>query len=162
MSEEILARITASPVRRWFGVCVLLALALAVLSIAFTPEEVALTRRLPLTLLGLAVAGAGLALYRATALALELTPQGLRDSSGRMIAPMEQILGVDRGTFAFKPSNGFVLKLGAKYGLVLRPGLYWRIGKRAGIGGVLQGAETKQMADIIAVILAERAAQDQA
>ena len=42
---------------------------------------------------------------RATSRALELTRTELRDAGGAVLAPVDQIVSVDRGMFAFKPSN---------------------------------------------------------
>ncbi|QPM89188.1 hypothetical protein [Pseudooceanicola algae] len=156
MTDEVLARIDASPARRFFGVGVLVLLAVAVGNIAMMPDSASFGRRIPLFAVAAVLVFGAWSMSKATALGLEYTAQGLRDSSGRMIAPEALILSVDRGTFAFKPSNGFVLRLSSAPGLMFRPGLYWRIGKRAGIGGVLRGAETRAMADMITLRLMER------
>ena len=39
---------------------------------------------------------------------------------------------------------------------VWRPGIWWRIGRRVGIGGVMPGHQTKAMAEILAALQAER------
>ena len=118
--------------------------------------------RLLLLVLGAGALTAALAMNRATSLALELTAAELRDSAGTVLARVDNIARVDRGTFAFKPSNGFVLHLAAKPGPRLwRPGVYWRFGRRIGVGGILQAAQTKQMADALAIMIAERQAADQ-
>jgi hypothetical protein len=36
-----------------------------------------------------------------------------------------------------------------------QPGLWWRLGKRVGVGGVAPGHQTKAMAQIIEALLAE-------
>lgn len=109
------------------------------------------------------LAGAGLAAlwlawrqWRATAVGLVLTRQALRDGSGTVLALMHEIEAMDRGLFAYRPANGFVLRLSVRRGRGWAPGLWWRAGRRVGVGGVTPGAETRALADLIAVILAER------
>lgn len=157
MDQEILAQVGASGGRRAFGLGVLIFLALALLLVGLSPGQGPFIR-LIIMLFAIVVLWACWMMYRATRLHLVMTGDGLSDSTGHLIAPMDRILAVDRGTFAFKPSNGFVLRLSESQPSVFRPGLYWQVGRRVGVGGVLRAAETKQMADVIAIRLAERAA----
>jgi hypothetical protein len=41
-----------------------------------------------------------------------------------VLARIDEIASLDRGTFAFKPSNGFLLRLSRKGTRVWRPGLW--------------------------------------
>jgi hypothetical protein len=100
-------------------------------------------------------------MYRATRLSVILRRDGLFDSDGTCLAAMDTILTVDRGTFAFKPSNGFLLRTSTGASRLWQPGLYWRLGRRIGVGGITRAAEAKQMADVLSVMLAERAAEQQ-
>lgn len=109
-----------------------------------------------LVLLGAAGIGAGIWLWRATRTALELTQAVLRETSGRILARVEDIRAVDRGAFSFKPSGGFVLRLEATQPSAWRPGLWWRFGNRIGVGGVTTRRETRQMADALALLVARR------
>lgn len=52
-------------------------------------------------------------LWRGTARWLVLSEAGLADSTGVEIAPLEQILAVERGMISMKPSHGMVLRLAA-------------------------------------------------
>jgi len=88
-------------------------------------------------------------MWHATTLRLELSPSGLHCSDGRVVAPIQEIVGVERGTFAFKPSNGFMVKLSRKAPFAWEPGLWWRIGRRVGVGGVTPGTPAKVMAEMI-------------
>ena len=105
---------------------------------------------------------AGLALWmaqrmwHATAHRLELTPDGLRSSDGRVIAAMQDIVAVDRGVFAFKPSNGFMVRLSRKGPFAWEPGLWWRIGRRVGVGGVTHRTPAKMMAEMMEMRIAQR------
>jgi hypothetical protein len=107
--------------------------------------------------LGLVALWCAQRMWRATAERLELGPEGLRSSDGRLLAPMEEIVAVDRGVFAFKPSNGFMLTLRSKGPFAWEPGLWWRIGRRVGVGGVTPGTPAKYMAEIIQERIAARA-----
>ncbi|MFO7759968.1 MAG: hypothetical protein R6V26_16075 [Roseovarius sp.] len=95
-------------------------------------------------------------MWHATAHRLELTPGGLRSSDGRVIAPMEDVVAVDRGVFAFKPSNGFMVKLSRKGPFAWEPGLWWRIGRRVGVGGVTHRTPAKVMAEVLEMRIAQR------
>lgn len=92
---------------------------------------------------------------------IDLTRAGLRDSDGTLIAPIEAIQAVERGAFAFKPSNGFLVRLDLNateedLPRVWRPGLWWRLGRRIGVGGVTPGNQTKIMAELLQALIVER------
>jgi hypothetical protein len=95
-------------------------------------------------------------LWKATGPALVLTGDRLADSTGRTVARLDEIEGVERGMLAFKPSNGFLLRLSRPGTRHWSPGLWWRLGRRVGVGGVTGAGETRAMADLIALALAER------
>ncbi|MEM9968086.1 MAG: hypothetical protein AAF755_08310 [Pseudomonadota bacterium] len=153
--NEVLATVRASAGRRILGLGALGLLGVLLIYISlFHPP--ALGWRVFLLLMGIgALWGADL-MRRATASAVELTPLGLRDADGTVIAPVEEIEAIDRGFFAFKPSNGFLLKTKAAQPGIWRPGLWWRTGRRIGVGGMTPGYQSKVMAEIIAAMLLER------
>ena len=155
MDDEILAVVGASPVRRWMGIVMVafvggLSVYVALTSAPYFVWQVFL----------IAVGGSALGLAekmrRATELKLELTSRELRDSSGQVLARVDQIKAVDRGFMAFKPSNGFVIQTTEPGARRWRPGLWWRVGRRIGVGGVTPGHQTKFMSDILVAMLAER------
>jgi hypothetical protein len=47
-----------------------------------------------------------------------------------------------------------MLRLSDKAPRAWYPGLWWRMGRRVGIGGVTSAAQTKAMAEIIAAMIA--------
>ena len=155
--NEVLATVAASTGRRLLGLVSLGLLGVLLIYIAFVqPPE--LVWQAFLIAVGCAALWMADAMRRATASVVELTPLGLRDGDGTVIAPLDDIVGMDRGFFAFKPSNGFLLKLrrGAWGTRMWRPGLWWRMGGRIGIGGMTPGSQTKFMSDVLAAMLAER------
>ena len=156
MSDQSLAVVSASAPRRFFALVVLWGLAVLLVAVAVVEPPAPIWQAFLILLAALVAYGAE-ALRRATRLQVELTDTGLVDSTGREIAPMEAIKRVERGAFAFKPSNGFLVVLDRRIGpRVWAPGLWWRFGRRVGVGGVTASHQAKLMAELIAVKLAER------
>lgn len=90
---------------------------------------------------------------RATQVILELTETELRDSTGTVLARIDEIHSVNRGVFALKPSNGFTLVLDNKKPRAWLPGLWWRFGRRVGVGGVTNAGQSKFMAERISMMI---------
>ncbi len=88
-------------------------------------------------------------LRRASALTLEFTTSEVRDSSGRVLCALADIEKVERGAFALKPSNGFSIILKSKAPFGWAPGLWWRMGDRIGVGGVVSAGQAKAFAEAI-------------
>lgn len=153
---EELARAMPAPARRVFGVGTLggLGAILLYVGLASPPAHAGWLAFLLLT--GAGALWAAWRQWEATECGLVLTDQGLFDSDGRVIAPIDDIQSIDRGVFAFKPSNGFLLRLKAPEPRHWSPGLWWRLGRRVGVGGVTSAAETRAMADILSALLARR------
>jgi hypothetical protein len=153
--DEVLAVARASAGRRILGLTSLAGLGVLLIYVAFASPPTLLWQ---VFLIGI---GAGAiwvadAMRRATASWVELTQTGLRDADGTVIAHLADIEGLDRGFFAFKPSNGFLMKIRTKSSNHWRPGLWWRLGRRIGIGGMTPGNQTKYMAEALAVLMAKR------
>jgi hypothetical protein len=98
------------------------------------------------------------AVWRAMRGALVLTTAGLTDADGAMVCPIEQIARVDSGLLSFRPSGGFLLHLASPAPPGWVPGLWWRRGRRLGVGGAVHRAQAKAMAEAISAILSARAA----
>ena len=156
MSSEILATVHASAPRRLFGVTLNIVLGLLLIYIALIKPPAHMGWQAFLVLLGVTVLWLGQKMWYATQRVIELTETELGDSSGEVIAYVDQIVSIDRGMLAFKPSNGFIFKVKTAQPRAWNPGLWWRFGRRVGVGGVTPGSNTKMMADIIAAKLAER------
>lgn len=146
----IYAIVAASPARRIFGCAVLLLLGglLLYVALASPPSAGWLIFMLVFGLGALWLAE----MVRRTGLGhVELTATELRDSQGRVLARIEDIARVERGAFAFlKPSNGFTLRLKAPKPRAWAPGLWWRLGRRVGVGGITSAGQAKFMAEQIA------------
>ncbi len=150
-----LARLAPSAPRRLLAGAVLAGLALFLVWIAAAVPN-APAWRLAMLAMGLGVAASVWRMWRGTRVTVDLREEGLFLSDGTPLAPMEAIAGVDRGMFALKPSNGFVLRLARSPGPAWVPGLYWRIGRRIGVGGITDAGQARAMADILAARLAQR------
>lgn len=108
---------------------------------------------LALAALGLMFAFIAWRLYAATADQLLLTRDGLVTASGETIASFDNIDKIDRATFAIlKPSNGFAINLKTSMPRGWAPGLWWRMGKRVGIGGATNPGQGKAMADMMTTL----------
>ncbi|WP_295317694.1 hypothetical protein [Roseobacter sp.] len=153
--DEVLATVSASIGRRILGIGLLSLLAVMVIWMAVTKSP-AFGWQIFLIGLGITALMIADAMRRSTACVLELTTTMLREKDGRIIARIDEITDVERGAFAFKPSNGFLLTTSTRNSRAWRPGVWWRMGRKIGIGGMLPGRQTKFMSEIIAVRLAER------
>ncbi len=153
MSQEVLAMLHASPVRRVIGVGTVLTLgAVAVYVALFEPPGAAIWTVLLLAL-GFAALWLSNRMWKATLHHLELTDTALRSSTGEVLVEIADIEALERGAFAIKPSNGFTIRLreNAQAGACRwEPGLWWRMAGRVGVGGVTPGAQARAMADILA------------
>ena len=90
-------------------------------------------------------------LRRATTMMIYLTETDVRDSAGTILASIDDVSSVERGAFALKPSHGFTMVMKSKKPRAWAPGLWWRFGRRVGIGGVTNSGQTKFMAEQIAL-----------
>lgn len=155
MTEEVLATLQASAPRRIMGVGMLGAVGAVVLYVAFSTPPSA-----PWLVFLLVVGGgalwSALRMWGATEHGIELTTTQLRSTDGTVIAQVADIENIDRGFFAFKPSNGFLIRTGTASSRVWNPGLWWRMGRRIGVGGVTPGAQGKAMAEILAAMLYQK------
>lgn len=153
---EVLATVSASLPRRAFGIGVLLCLGGILIFVGLGRSHEVLFWQIFMLVFGAAVLWLASRMWHATAQRIHLTEAGLFDSEGRELALIDQIAGVERGTFAIKPSNGFVVVLKAARGRAWAPGLWWRSGRRVGIGGVTAAGQTKFMAEMLTALLAQR------
>ncbi|CUH65572.1 hypothetical protein TG4357_01943 [Thalassovita gelatinovora] len=157
VQEKILATAQASLSRRWMGIGMFVVLGALLIALAFaTPSSSALGLQVFLILCGAVAIAFAVKMHAATRLGLRLTETALCDSDGTEIARIEDIVRVNRGTFAFKPSHGFMLQLAQPRGRRWQPGIWWRMGRRVGIGGVLPGGQTKAIAEVLQVMISER------
>ena len=147
--------LAASAGRRGIGVGSVGALGLMLLWFAFS-QSPALPWQAVMVAMGLGALWMARRMWRATSAYLVLTPDALESSDGRVLARMEDVVAVARGAFAFKPSNGFTLTLRKRGPFVWEPGLWWRIGRRVGVGGVTPGTPARFIAELMQERIARR------
>ncbi|MDJ0630030.1 MAG: hypothetical protein QNJ44_17360 [Rhodobacter sp.] len=153
MSEKVLAAVTPSPARRWLAIGMMVVLGGLLVYIALAAPPQGLFFRVFMLAVGVGALLLAERLRRSTMVSIELTEAGLRDTDGRELCRFDNIAAVERGAFAFKPSNGFLVRLKSPMGRVWQPGLWWRYGRRIGVGGVTPASQAKFMADLIAMKL---------
>ena len=152
--KDPIATLSPSPARRGLAIGTFWVLAGLLAALALTAEGLTLGAR------GAFLIGAGLAfamgarLRSATRVSLVLTDTTMETSAGEVLFRLDDIDHLDRGLFAFKPPNGFSVVVKNKGPGAWQPGLYWRMGRRYGLGGVTAPAEGKFMAEMLAQKLA--------
>lgn len=159
MSEQdirVIARLEPAPGRRIFSLVALAGLGLLLVQVALARPPESIGWQVFLLVLGALALVLALRLWQATAHGLVLREDGLWEAGGRRLASIDEIASVDRGVFAFKPSNGFLVTLRRSAPRAWAPGLWWRLGRRIGVGGTTPGAAARAMADALAVMLDER------
>lgn len=157
LMENALAIIQPSPARRVVSFVIILGLGGMLVYIALATPPTSLIWRVFLLALGIGALVLADKLRRATQHTIILTEQGLFESSGREICSLKDIKGIDRGTFAFKPSNGFLIHTKEPGPRTWAPGLWWRVGRKIGVGGVTGAGEAKFMSELIALKLPDDA-----
>lgn len=152
----ILAVLRPSPARRLFGVGILGALGFVVITMAMRHPADAFGWTLFLLAFGLLTLWMAWRLWQATAQGLILTATGLHTEAGETIALLGDMAGIDRGILAVKPAGGFSVVLRSSGARAWYPGLWWRIGRRVGVGGVVSRHDCQFMATKIAGLIAAR------
>lgn len=151
--ERILAQIAPAAVRRVIAVGMLGGLGGLLIYLGFSAPDMSLTLRLTLFVPGIAALVMADRVRRATEFKIEMTDDLIRDTSGRLLCRLDDIVAIERSAFAFKPSNGFLIRTKQPIGRCWVPGLWWRFGRKIGVGGVTSAAEAKFMADLVALHL---------
>lgn len=155
-APEVLISLQANAGRRWMAVGCIAAVGVLLLYLLVVRPPAHWGYQLLLLGVGCGALILANALRQATAQVLELTRDELRLADGTVLTRIDQIDRIDRGTFAFKPTNGFLVICSQGAARSWGPGLWWRLGRYLGIGGVTPPAQSKAMAEILAGMIAER------
>ncbi|MEO0485242.1 MAG: hypothetical protein AAF092_04960 [Pseudomonadota bacterium] len=153
--DEVLAELGASAPRRIFA-CVMSAMLGAMLFALAVLAKAEFVMSIGLALLAFFVLWRGWVQWSVTEARLILTRRELKSSDGVVLTAVDDIAKVERGILAFKPSQGFLLRLKAPAESLRAPGLYWRFGRSLGVGGVTSAGAGKFMAEMIQALIAER------
>ncbi|MDG1738740.1 MAG: hypothetical protein P8L68_09915 [Paracoccaceae bacterium] len=155
MTDEVLMTVQASPMRKYFGASTLAVLGFMMVYLGVSLQGEIASRAI-LTVGGAFMLWSTGRLLAAASQSLELTADELRASSGQVLARINDIEKVDRGTFAFKPSHGFIVIMKERQLRAWSPGMWWRLGRRIGVGGITNGGQNKAMAEMMTMLLASR------
>lgn len=158
--SELMHTLRPSAPRRVIGLIIQLTLGALLLWLAVMHPPSNPLWQLFLVVLGIAALVLGQKGWRGSAVGIELREDGLWQEDGTPIAPLADIASVDRALFSFKPSNGFLIRMKEPLGRAWSPGMWWRVGRRVGIGGVTGGADTKIVADALSFMVAQRDQDD--
>ena len=157
---ETLAVVRPAPARRVALIIVTSLLGFALLSIGLDAPEGGIWLRVTFVIAGVGMLWGGWWVWRNSAVDLVLTTLDLRQSDGRIICALADVTRVERGLAALRPATGFALYLREPMPLAWVPGLWWRRGRRVGIGGMTTRAGAKALADVIeAEVQAQRQAE---
>jgi len=152
-SEEIIISLTPSLGRFWGAIIMVSAFGAFLLWIAASGAAGSTLA----TIVFVAFSGlsffAAIRIHKTGLQGINLTQEGLFDTTGRMLCAMDQIGSLERSFFAFKPSNGFVIRLKEPMDRAWVPGLWWRFGRRLGVGGITSVSQARSMADTIVLLL---------
>ncbi|MCP3971515.1 MAG: hypothetical protein GY717_14600 [Rhodobacteraceae bacterium] len=154
--DEVLAVIGASMLRRWLAMAVMVGSGAALIWFGLGAETTGALWKLCLVALGAGLIVLADAMRRATSRVIELTRGGLRETDGRVLCAFDEIAKVERGAFSMKPPNGLLVRLNVSRPVAWAPGLWWRYGRKLGIGGVTPVGQAKFMADMIGLLLMEQ------
>ena len=156
LMSDIILKIQPNLGRRIFSILVLCICAVVIMNNAFSNTMHSMVLKLTLFGLGVAFLWQAQASFRFANAALILKHDGLYDDQDNLICSLSNIALVDRGWFSLKPSNGFLLRLHEPQSRKWLPGLYWRFGRRLGVGGALSPVQTKEMSDKLILLMQEK------
>lgn len=152
MSDPILT-LKPSPARRWLGLLSLAVIGVLIIYLAIaSPPSSTILQALAVTF-GLFILYMTHRHYHATEGHLVLTQEGIAHSIDGHLCAIADVVKVERGLFALKPSGGFVLHLNQPIPRRWRPGVYWSFGQRIGVGGIIDRNQAKMVAEHIASIV---------
>jgi len=154
-SDDIIMTLRPTGPRRWSGILAQLMLGVVLMSFVFS-TGLSPTMRLFFALLAGAVLYGAFWMRAVTLQEIQLTERELRINAGRVLTTIDNIESVERGAFAFKPSNGFLVRLKKPCGKGWAPGVWWQRGRMLGIGGTMNAGQSRGMADTMAAMLIER------
>lgn len=154
--DEVLAVLEASAIRRWVGLVTIVATSVLLFWMSLSADTGLLARSAAMVP-GTLVLWAAYRFYLATSQRIDLTEAGLFESGGTCIARLQDIVSVERGALAFKPSNGFLVRTESSGAQTWRPGMWWRFGTKIGVGGVTPVSQARFMADKLSELIAARA-----
>ena len=150
--NETLIVLRVSPVKSFLGSALLVTLGFTLL---YSIHKKTAEENIILDLIFLSVALTliyyGWRIIKAKQTGVKLTKLGIYDLNNTLLYRTSDIKYLDRGIFAIKPANGFIIHLNKPLAFHWHPGLFWCIRKRLAIGGLLSKQECKAFADLLEI-----------
>ena len=78
-----------------------------------------------------------------------INESGLFNLDGTLICSITDIERVDVSPYTFKSANGFIIHLKTRRAFKFVPGLFWQIGRRISIGGMISKSESKYLSNTL-------------
>ncbi|MCC6006906.1 MAG: hypothetical protein JJU40_04445 [Rhodobacteraceae bacterium] len=152
----LLLRVAMSGARRIFVTGTLALVAATMVNAGLLREGMDVLSRVVFGATAVLAALIGWRVWTATAMALELREDGLWQEDGPRIAALEDITNITRGLAIMRPANGFALTLREPGPFTWVPGLWWRMGRRVGVGGMTPKLQTRMIGEALEAMIFER------
>ena len=78
-----------------------------------------------------------------------INDSGLFNLDNTLICSITDIERVDVSPYTFKSANGFIIHLKTRSAFKFVPGLFWQIGRRISIGGMISKSESKYLSNTL-------------
>ena len=78
-----------------------------------------------------------------------INESGLFNLDGTLICSITDIERVDVSPYTFKSANGFIIHLKTRRAFKFVPALFWQIGRRISIGGMISKSESKYLSNTL-------------
>ena len=78
-----------------------------------------------------------------------INDSGLFNLDNTLICSITDIERVDVSPYTFKSANGFIIHLKKRSAFKFVPGLFWQVGRRISIGGMISKSESKYLSNTL-------------
>ena len=78
-----------------------------------------------------------------------INDSGLFNLDNTLICSITDIERVDVSPYTFKSANGFIIHLKTRSAFKFVPGLFWQVGRRISIGGMISKSESKYLSNTL-------------
>jgi hypothetical protein len=78
-----------------------------------------------------------------------INESGLFNLDDTLICSITDIERVDVSPYTFKSANGFIIHLKTRSAFKFVPGLFWQVGRRISIGGMISKSESKYLSNTL-------------
>ena len=86
----------------------------------------------------------------------KINASGLFNLDETLICSLEDIDNVDVSPYTFKSANGFIIHLKKRSAFQFVPGLFWQLGRRISIGGMISKSESKYLSNTLISFISDK------